>query len=264
MASSVIDEINFNYHQQNQYDLSSQSATIHIDHCSKCFKLNECAQSHACRLVQCENNCGRVFHACKASEHLLEMCSQSLVNCLNQTNGCKLKIKRCDMSKHLMTCVACVVRCSSFRVRKIANKNEKSNHLKWPDPIWNEKLNILNNNHHSFASSLANPNDCAQFSAEMKNINEILLEQDIASLREFAEKQPLKFHRMYGYLIGLKIFKDYSQSKFSFMKYLLKNVKSKVFRDIETENCIVWNDEDGCAACQSRVILYIKKKSNFK
>ena len=37
------------------------------------------------------------------------------------------------------------------------------------------------------------------------------------------------------------------------MRHLLKNVKSKVFKDIETENCIVWNDEEGCAACQSHI-----------
>ena len=251
MASSVIEDINFNFknHNSHESELSSQDISIHSDHCRKCFNLNKCTQSHACNLVQCVNNCGFVFHACKTSEHLNETCSLALVDCLNLTNGCKLKIKRCDMSKHLMTCVACVVRCGSFRVRKIMNKNEKFNHLKWPDPIWNERLNILNNNCHSFVDL----NDCIQLQTETKNINNVLLDQDIASLREFADKHPLKFHRMYGYLIGLKVFKDYSQSKFSFMKYLLKNVKSKVFKDIETENCIVWNDEDGCAACQSRI-----------
>jgi hypothetical protein len=229
------------------------NANIHIDHCSKCYNFNKCVHKHDCKLIECSNNCGVIYHACKNDEHLAETCSNSIVDCPNLTNGCKLKLKRADIARHLSGCVASVVRCSSFRVRRIINKNEKFTQLKWPDPINSERLNILNNNiaysyHQDFNNN--NNNSC---SLEKQNINRILLEQDIASLKDFALKYPLKFHRMYGYLIGLKIFKDYSQPKFSFMRHLLKNVKSKVFKDIETENCIVWNDEEGCAACQSRI-----------
>ena len=48
--------------------------------------------------------------------------------------------------------------------------------------------------------------------------------------------------------------KDFSlQKNFSFLKSLLKNVKSKVFADIQTENCIVFNTEVGCFACRARI-----------
>ena len=54
-------------------------------------------------------------------------------------------------------------------------------------------------------------------------------------------------------MIGLDVGKDYSKGRFSFMRILLKNVKSRIFKDIEAENCIVYNDEDGCSACRNRV-----------
>ena len=66
-------------------------------------------------------------------------------------------------------------------------------------------------------------------------------------------KYPLKFYRVYNHIINHVDNKDYSQSKFYFFSHLLVNVKSKVFKDIETENCIIYNDEDGCVACQTRI-----------
>ena len=233
-------------------------SSIHIQHCSKCFGESKCRirAEDVCPHIECPNRCGHVYHACKSSEHLLETCPLSLVDCPNWSNGCRLRVKRCDMSKHLMSCVACVVRCSAFRVRKIARKPAPSavsvDAHNWPDPIACEKLNILNNNVYP---SLCYEKVCVArgFDKEETNINALLLEQDVASLRAFATKQPLRFHRMYGYLIGLKVYKDYAAPKFSFMRHLLQNVRSRVFADLEAENCVVWNDESGCAACQSRM-----------
>lgn len=83
-------------------------------------------------------------------------------------------------------------------------------------------------------------------------MNTMLLKHDLNDLEAFSLQQPLKFHRMYGYLIGLDVSKDYGHSRFSFMRNLLVNVKSKVFRDIQSENCIAFNDDVGCLACQTR------------
>ena len=122
---------------------STSTGDIHMDHCSRCFNLAKCTRKHECHLVECLLNCGAVYHECKQDEHSLETCPMAIVPCLNQTNGCKLQVKRIDMSRHLNTCVANVVRCSAFRVRKIVNKREKYAQLKWPDPIHSERLNLL-------------------------------------------------------------------------------------------------------------------------
>lgn len=60
-----------------------------------------------------------------------------------------------------------------------------------------------------------------------------MLEQDYRNLNEFAKQFPLKFQRMYGYIIGLKLdnlSNSAQQNKFMFMRYLLKNVKSRIFK----------------------------------
>lgn len=69
--------------------------------------------------------------------------------------------------------------------------------------------------------------------AATKRISQVLLENDYESLREFALQCPLKFQRMYGYVIGLKLdnlSNSAQQNKFLFMRYLLKNVKSRIFK----------------------------------
>ncbi|RNA03663.1 hypothetical protein BpHYR1_024172 [Brachionus plicatilis] len=126
------------------------------------------------------------------------------------------------MSAHLMRCCANVVHCSAFRMRKLVHKNSPKQNLN---------------------SRSSNP----------LNINDILLQQDYARLRQFSRQQPLKFQRMYGHLIGLKLDPDSSEFRLSFLNLLLKTVKSRVFKDIEAENCIVFNDDLGCSACQTRI-----------
>ena len=266
MVLAISSESNLGDLMQLSSNEDKISFSIHNEHCSKCFNINACKLNNECKLISCKNKCGLVLHECKSLEHLNELCPMSMVDCANKTNGCKLQIKRADMSKHLSSCVASVVRCSSYHNRKIINKNARNKNLKWPDPIYSERLNLLNNNSsNNINFDLDSLNKCSNKPADM---NKILLEQDGKKLKEFAEKYPLKFHRMYGYLIGLKEFKDYTHSKFSFMQYLLKNVKSKIFKDIEAENCIVFNDEEGCTACKDRIrnleqARYTKLKENF-
>jgi hypothetical protein len=239
---------------------------IHKTHCSFCIDLIKCKnnkQNDKCKLISCTNNCGAFMHECKLSEHLAETCSNAIVDCINKVNGCKLKFKREDIGKHIKYCVASVIRCHSLRMRRLANINDKQLRLKWPDPIEEERRKLIEKMKSDDENTSSRTN-CKKF------LNQLILEQDYYNLRKFAIEAPLKFHRMYGYLIGLKETKDYSQSRFSFMKQLLKNVKSKIFKDIETENCILFNDELGCSACQIKIkkleadrFLELKQNHNF-
>lgn len=200
----------------------------HSTHCDHCFSPTECG-SDKCHVISCPLKCGFRLHECKLSEHLAETCPQADVACVNESNGCRERTKRCHMSQHLSRCCANVVHCSSFRMRKIANRKEKSAPFKHPDPIRCE--------HRS----------------DLTNLNDILLKQDYEKLRQFSEQCALKFQRMYGYLIGLKLNPNSSEFRLSFLNLLLKTVKSRVFSDIEAENCIVFNDDLGCSACQTRI-----------
>ena len=80
-----------------------------------------------------------------------------------------------------------------------------------------------------------------------------MLDQDYESLRKFAREKPLRFSRLYGYIIGLDFGDDYSYGNFGFLSRLLKKVKSKIFKDIECENCVIFNNEEGCLACRHRI-----------
>jgi len=223
-------------------------------HCLKCFNGNRCQIKTNCPVIDCTNRqCPFKLHLCKLDEHLNEVCPFESIDCINKCNGCKLKIMRADMGLHLNCCVASVVRCSSFKLRNLENKNEKFDKLRWPCPIQAQ----LEQNQTLTDSFLAlNKN-------ENSNINDILLKQDYASIQLFAEKNPLMFHRLYGYLIGMDVSTDFSRSRFGFLRKILKNVKSKVFADIEAENCVILNDEIGCLMCQYRV-RHLEMKRYFR
>jgi hypothetical protein len=212
----------------------------HEIHCKHCNNSRECAHSKlsTCPLVYCPNKCGQYYHECKSSEHIDETCPNSYAPCINHCNGCKLRIKRAQLGTHLQSCVASVIRCGSFTLRKVYNKDEALRGAKWPDPIQIER----------------EQHEPIRDSDSRTNLTESLLESDYASLHLFAEKSPLLFQRMYGYLIGLKL-ESFSRKnqKFGFLRFMLKSVKSKIFGDIEAENCIVFNDYEGCSACQVRI-----------
>ena len=182
-------------------------------HCSDCINL-KCTLGN-CPVIPCVNSCQFMFHECKLKEHLTETCPNEYVDCINKCNGCKLLIKRSDLGNHLKFCIASVMKCGSYRVRRIVNKEEKFNKLKWPCPIFSELTDLAKL-------------ECSNLSKD--NINEILLKQDYANVKRFSKENPLRFSRLYGYLIGLDVGKDLADGRFSFLSRLLKNVKSSIFK----------------------------------
>jgi hypothetical protein len=83
----------------------------HINHCDNCFNPKTCRSNFICELIECPNKCGQTFHECKRAEHLEHTCPNSLVKCINHSNGCKLSMKRSQLTAHLVSCVASVVQC---------------------------------------------------------------------------------------------------------------------------------------------------------
>jgi len=189
------------------------------------------------------------------------------VPCLNQTNGCRLSLIRAHLGAHLTHCPASVIECNSFKVRRLNSRTEKNSHLKHPCPIELEKKQL----------EIINKEISKDLLDNCQDINKVLLDQDYASLEQFSREKPLRFSRLYGYLIGLDVGKDLSlQTNFSFLSRLLRNVKSQIFKgnsyeyfvnflgfhlsfkiifilDIQIENCIVFNTEVGCFACRARI-----------
>jgi hypothetical protein len=218
---------------------------IHETHCRNCIKINECNFSLNCKLIYCPNNCDFQLHECKLDEHINEICCNSFVNCINYSNGCKSIIKRSLLGKHLTECSASVVQCGSYRIRSITNNNKKQTDSKkdsnWPDPIYMDRLSNLGDKNININES------------KYENINDSFLNLDYNYLTEFSNKYPLKFYRIYSHFLNHVDTKDYTKSKFYFFKHLLVNVKSKIFKDIETENCVIYNDEEGCFTCQTRI-----------
>lgn len=221
----------------------------HTLHCLNCINLRLCCnnnntntnnnnnnktsnQSDECQVISCPNKCDFKFHACKLNQHLVDTCPNETIDCINRNNGCKLRLKRFDLTYHLHRCAANVVRCSSFGMRMIKNRSSLAatlsgggGELKWPDPIREQKRQLEEN-------SLLVEERRRLEEFETTTINQVLLAQDYKSLKQFAKQYPLRFQRMYGYLIGLKLdnLNNTQQNKFLFMRYLLKNVKSKIFK----------------------------------
>ncbi len=221
--------------------MNNNELNSHNQHCLTCYKTTECNYKN-CKIIECLNRqCKFKFHECKLDEHLNEVCMYQFIDCNNKSNGCKLQIKRGDMGNHLNCCVASVIRCSSFRLRNLCNRNEKYNQLKWPCPIA-EQLEYNTQTINSISDK-----------TQIVNINDVLLKQDYKNVVKFAADFPLMFHRLYGYLIGLDVSADFSRGRFNFLRKILKNVKSKIFSDIEAENCVILNDEVGCLSCQYRI-----------
>ena len=111
------------------------------NHCSKCVTPSSCsalATPNSCPVIVCANSCVFRYHMCKEREHLENTCPNQYVDCINKCNGCRLSIKRRDLGEHLKHCPASIIHCSSYRVRRLWNGEEKLNKLKWPCPIQTE------------------------------------------------------------------------------------------------------------------------------
>ncbi|RWS22971.1 uncharacterized protein B4U80_05564 [Leptotrombidium deliense] len=84
-------------------------------HCDNCVKVKKCSvkpkAGESCAIIECEANCGFMFHSCKLSEHRL-LCHNERIDCLNVTYGCPFRILRSDIAKHLIVCPANVIHCT--------------------------------------------------------------------------------------------------------------------------------------------------------
>ena len=187
-------------------------------HCQHCHTPSTCEHSR-CALVECAQRCGQRMHACKQLDHD-QLCPQALVACANRVNGCGQVLQRAQMLRHLSECAASVVQCGSYRWRHIL-------------PLRAELRNIERNS----ASSIVDPIEARRRGDQLK-------------LAELARQDPVRFCRLYGHLIGNS--SDSSSMRRLFAKFY-KPVRSRLFDDIECDNCVVSNDAVGCAACQRRI-----------
>ena len=218
-------------------------------HCFSCFIPSKCKLQQSCEIIKCVNySCELKFHKCKLEEHLSETCKYSWVNCINVNYGCKMKLLRLNLLKHLENCPANIVECKAFRLRTIVNKEKKHAHLKWPDPIQNEKnVNI---------SKTGINNDTP--------LSNILLDIDNECLKQYAYKNKLKFNCFYKYLLlDLNNDDNFENDKPALRTFLKNNkISSKIFRDIKIDNCIFFNDEIGCNSCHVRISQLEQERYN--
>lgn len=81
-------------------------------HCYKCFSVKKCSrEGDACPVMECTNQCGAQFHACKEADHG-EICGMERVPCLNINYGCDQEMPRNKIVEHLPSCPASIVACT--------------------------------------------------------------------------------------------------------------------------------------------------------
>lgn len=101
-------------------------SSVH-DHCASCFSW-KCTQvpdyMTSCELVDCELGCGKIFHACKYSQHK-PVCEAAVMQCINKEYGCCVLVSKSKMAAHLFVCPANVVYCK----RVIPDKNQFSSKI---------------------------------------------------------------------------------------------------------------------------------------
>jgi hypothetical protein len=223
-------------------------------HCYSCFIPSKCKQQQSCEIIKCVNiSCDLKFHKCKLEEHLTEICKYSWINCINVHYGCKMKLLRLNLLKHLENCPANIVECKAFRLRTIVNKDKKYANLKWPDPIQNEKNIVI-------SEAIAGINN--DVSSPLANI---LLDIDTECFKQYASKNKLKFNCFYKYLL-IDLNKDddnFENDKLTLKRFLKMNkISSKIFHDIKIDNCIFFNDEIGCNLCHVRISQLEQERYN--
>ncbi|CAH1787398.1 unnamed protein product [Owenia fusiformis] len=83
------------------------------EHCNKCYlmKCMEKLSPQCCERMSCSNECGLIFHKCKAADHE-EICLKAIVQCTNHTNGCPVELSRHKINEHLNVCPASVIYCT--------------------------------------------------------------------------------------------------------------------------------------------------------
>ena len=219
-------------------------------HCISCFMTSKCTQPQPCEIIKCLNNqCELKFHKCKLDEHLNETCKYSMISCINSQNGCKMKLLRINLLKHLENCPANIVECKAFRLRLVVNKDKKHAHFKWPDPIHKEMLNIRDTSVGVISSSMP--------------VSSILSDIDNQSFKRYACNNKLKFNCFYKYLLlNLNDDNDFDNDKIV-KNYLKTNkISSKIFPDIKIDSCIIFDDEIGCNSCHLRMSQLEQERYN--
>ena len=93
-------------------------------HCAGCFNRNCSSEEDGCRVVDCTQQCGARFHACKEEEHL-QLCSRVVVPCVNSQHGCPFSFDRRKLNSHLGHCPANVVCCSHVWFRRNRKEREE-------------------------------------------------------------------------------------------------------------------------------------------
>lgn len=88
-------------------------------HCLTCVT-TYCKANAKCPVEYCKNSCGSSLHRCKWPDHDREICPEALVNCTNFSYGCEEKIRRKDLSAHILHCPASTVYCRFVYSRYVA------------------------------------------------------------------------------------------------------------------------------------------------
>lgn len=86
-------------------------------HCFNCVTAY-CKENPSCPVEYCKNSCGSSMHGCKWPDHDREICPEALVNCTNASYGCKERIRRKNLSTHILHCPASTVHCRFVHSRR--------------------------------------------------------------------------------------------------------------------------------------------------
>ncbi|OWF51811.1 TNF receptor-associated factor 5 [Mizuhopecten yessoensis] len=63
--------------------------------------------------IRCHNKCGKTFPLANLPDHMGDECPNTAVPCPNISKGCKKKIRRCDIKKHVEECDFREVECEA-------------------------------------------------------------------------------------------------------------------------------------------------------
>ncbi|VDM26864.1 unnamed protein product [Hydatigera taeniaeformis] len=103
-------------------------------HCRNCIFAN--CPSQECHVLKCPLNCGHKMHACKAEEHISNVCPLAEVPCISASFGCPRRMRRQFLGHHLLKCPASIVHCTAewnrmprnVPVNRTSDPHIRSNH----------------------------------------------------------------------------------------------------------------------------------------
>lgn len=81
----------------------ADSYELEHEHCLSCFD-KRCSKIKDCPVNKCKNQCCEaLFHKCKQREHD-ELCTYTIIRCINETLGCRMEMPRNKLAYHLQHC----------------------------------------------------------------------------------------------------------------------------------------------------------------